>query len=297
MSFGKGDVDFASIIPGTEMWKTDDPKQERELEKSFSKVVPYHRIPINFKVKATADEKMELTASDRDGNTAIVYSDKSLDRAKTLPLTNDFLFGQLGKLGNTPYEIGSMEFLCDTNAPVMAPTSLLNELRRRIVAKLIEKRETDAKHRITGTDALKLILKDISSLRHPAKENGVPKLSVLVRSMEQANVVIECAKQNNPSLLEIIYTDFNEVTAYPKFVDTAHSAGIAAGLCTPRILKPNEENIIEHIAKCNPDYVLVRNLSSIGLLPQNGTENLSCRRFFVKRLKSDISINTCRSRT
>src|SRR5262249_14697348 len=65
-----------------------------------------------------------------------VRSDEPLQSAQNRAIDAAYLREQLGRLGNTPYELADVQLVID-GCP-FAPSSLLNALRRRAVEQLIE---------------------------------------------------------------------------------------------------------------------------------------------------------------
>ena len=94
---------------------------------------PLRKQPVNVRVKAREGEALETEW--RVGKVGVtVCSPEALSAAENRALDVPFLSAQLGRLGNTPYELAAVE-LEMTGSP-FAPASLLNQLRRQAVAQL-----------------------------------------------------------------------------------------------------------------------------------------------------------------
>jgi len=85
-----------------------------------------------------------------EGHTVAASWPGPLAAARNQPLTIEVLREQLGRLGDTPFELADVTI--DLPDAVMAPRSVLNDLRRRLVAELIESRQ--ARYPIVDADAL-----------------------------------------------------------------------------------------------------------------------------------------------
>lgn len=95
-----------------------------------------------------------------------------------------------------------------------------------------------------------------------------PKLVVLTRSMEQLQAVLGWTSADGLPGPGMVYCDFEDVRRYKEAVGLARSAGIPVGLGTVRIVKPGEEGLLRQIGDCEPDAVLVRNLTGLSFFRQ-----------------------------
>jgi putative protease len=171
----------------------------------------------------------------------------------------------LGRLGQTPFELGNV-LLSGANAGdppdgVMAPKSVLNDLRRQAVEVLLSQRSTRRIHQVVDGDALDHLRHEAASSHSDAAEDG-SRLSVLARNLEQLRAVLDWASPTGQRP-EMVYCDFEDVRRYKEAVEMARAAGIPIALATLRIVKPGEEGLLRQIADCAPDAVLVRNLAAV----------------------------------
>ncbi|HUP03903.1 MAG TPA: U32 family peptidase, partial [Bryobacteraceae bacterium] len=131
--FGNGAVDFHRIRPGDLVWRTHDPDVDKAARGYVDPPAPVYRRPVRVSVKAR--EGQPLATEWRAGELAVrVLSEVSLGAARERALTADYLAAQFGRLGGTPYFLENVELELE-GAP-FAPSSLLNELRRRAVEAL-----------------------------------------------------------------------------------------------------------------------------------------------------------------
>jgi putative protease len=143
---------------------------------------------------------------------------------------------------------------------VFLPISELNELRRELVSKLMQRR-ADRRPLVAGLSIEKAIG---SFLGSPQKVHAVGKrtngelvdrLHVLVRTPEQLTAAIECRP-------DTITLDYLELYGLRPSVEAIREAGLVPRVASPRILKPAEQNVVRFLLSLNC-AILVR---SAGLL-------------------------------
>jgi putative protease len=167
----------------------------------------------------------------------------------------------------------------------MVPKSVLNDLRRRIVAQLIERRQTTPPTTIINSSALDELRATVP-VRQPA--TSAPRLAILCRNLEQLAAVLAVALPAELPHPAMVYCDFEEVRLSKDAVALARAANMPVALATPRIVKPGEEGLLLQIANCRPDAVLVRNLAAISFFRE---------RFPETRLIGDYSLNVANELT
>ncbi|MGA2497505.1 MAG: DUF3656 domain-containing protein [Tepidisphaeraceae bacterium] len=272
LRFAAGAVQLVAVPEGAIVWKTDDPAIRKRLEQSYSRTDVVHRATVDATLFATVGQPLRLMLVDAQRRQAEVASDGPMSLAQRHPLTADSAREQLSRLGDTPYELRNVKII-GGNDPVMAPKSVLNDLRRRAVEKLIGQRARTIG--IVEPDALGNLRQEIRTasgtavLPHgrdatprdaAAADCGAPApaLSVLVRTIAQLEML--CVFEHRP---EIVYADFEDVRRYADAVQLARSAGLKLALATLRIVKPQEHGLLKQIADLGPDAVLVRNLAAV----------------------------------
>jgi putative protease len=156
---------------------------------------------------------------------------------------------QLGRLGNTPYQLAGLD-LQITGAP-FAPVSLLNGLRREAVAELQKRQEHPRPLEVADAEStLHSLLRESRAVREQP-----PKLHILVRNAEQ----LDAALAAEPASITLDYLD---LYGLKPSVERVKSAGIEARVASPRVLKPGEERIVDFLLRLECP-ILVR---SAGLL-------------------------------
>ncbi len=266
LRFAVGAVQLVAVPEGAIVWKTDDPAIRKRLEQSYSRTEVVHRTPVDATLFAAVGQPLRLTLVDAQGRQAEAVSDGPMSLAQRHPLTAESAREQLSRLGDTPCELRDVKIVGGAE-PVMVPKSVLNEVRRRAVEKLVGQRASSIE--IAEPDALEKLRQEIHAApASVAAADGVPvtpALSVLVRTMAQLEML--CAFEPRP---EMVYADFEDVRRYAGAVKLARSAGLKLALATLRIVKPQEQGLLKQIADLGPDAVLVRNLAAVSFFREAG---------------------------
>ncbi|KYC39805.1 peptidase U32, partial [Scytonema hofmannii PCC 7110] len=138
LTFGRRDLNWRRIHVGDKVWKTSDPELDKQLRQSFAGDNPQFQRPINLEVYGEVGQPLIALARDQKGHIVQVESAMVLEEAHTKPLTTEKLQEQFGRLGNTPFCLGTLTN--HLNGAVTVPVSELNRLRREIVTQLEELR-------------------------------------------------------------------------------------------------------------------------------------------------------------
>ena len=275
LTFGRGDVNLAAVSIGSKVWKTDDPAIRRRLARSYRDDRFARRAVLHAGVLASCGRPLTLILRDDAGHDAQASSDQPLREAVKHPLTIELARQQLDRLGDTPFELGSVELLGPDgpveSVPVMVPKSILNSLRRRAVQSLLEQRAASAQHELGDVHALDSIRTEIA--RHfrdrptqsdaPGGSDGIPQLHILVRSFEQFEVVLGWAVPASAVRPGMLYCDFTDPRDAGRAVRIGGKSEWSIALAAPRVLMPGEEQLLEGIASAAPRTILARNLGSI----------------------------------
>ena len=274
LRFGKGAVVTSAIATGSLVWKTDDPAINRQLEQSYGRDVVAHREGLLCIVRAVAGEPLTISLQDRSGMEVKVESAAPVELARKFPLDEALLREQIGRLGDTPYELGDVVLHgrtpADAAEAVMVPKSVLNELRRLAVEQLLEKRKHSRSHPIVRPQALQELRESIA-VKYPPAPGIVAagaRLTVLVRTLEQLEAAITWGKANVDKLA-MIWCDFEDARRSTEVVNLARAAGVPVGLATMRIAKPGEDGILRLTTNARPDAILIRNLSALAYMAEN----------------------------
>ncbi|MBW4627129.1 MAG: U32 family peptidase [Brasilonema octagenarum HA4186-MV1] len=252
LTFGRRDLNLRRIHVGDKIWKTSDPELDKQLRQSFAGENPQFQRPIYIEVYGEVGQFLSAIARDELGHIIQVESTIPLEEAHTKPLTPERLQEQFGRLGNTPFCLGTLTNYL--NGAVTLAVSELNRLRREIVAQLEELRSQPKRWLFNSHASLQDLLP--STVEVQATLNS-PSLIVLVRNFKQLQAALEAG-------IETLYCEFEDPRAYREAVqivrqankgNTQHSIWVAP----PRITKPGENWILQQVRSCEADGYLIRN--------------------------------------
>lgn len=285
--FGRDDVDVKSVSIGALIWKTDDPAFRKEMEQSYGRDVIVHRVGIRVEVEGEIDSALTMRAITAEQMSASVSWPGPLQRAEKRPLTEQTLHEQLDRLGDTPFALSEVSLIADE--PLHVPRSVLNDLRRQLVEDLIEQRRVQSRSKVENRDALSQWRQAIEQ-QFPVEDNKniQPKLTVLVRSLDQLQALLDYEPTGQLTRPAMVYCDFEDVTKYREAVRLAKASAMPIGLATLRIIKPGEAGLLKQVASQGADALLVRNLAGLTLLPQLAPETT---------LLGDFSLNVANELT
>lgn len=294
ITFGCGTVNLSAVSTGATVWRTDDPALRRRLERSFSNDAVSQRVRIRVRIRGVAGERLMVMLNDPEGRSVAVYWEQLLEASRKHSLSRELVSEQFGRLGETPFVLEAVEF---ENAdgtpadelPVMVPKSVLNALRREAIEKLTAIRSAPPLRevRVTALEDLRSALPCPSrNVSEPPQRT--PALTVLVRSFDQLQAVLDWQPADGIARPAMLYCDFEDVRRYREAIPLCRDKGILVGLATPRIIKPSETGLLKQIAACQPDAVLVRNLAALSYFREVAPE--LC-------LRGDYSLNVANELT
>lgn len=245
-------INWQRIRPGVTLYKTADPALEKELRKFWQKSkLTEHKTALHLTVSGAIGEPLVLSS----GSTSL-SSEQKLERAKSQGLTTEKLTTQLARLGNTPFELASLDNQLPNDCHF--PLSQLNQLRRDLITKLEEESSSSNTSNSAGhTSGTYLQLLP----QKPNSEGARPEssLTVLCRTLPQLEAALHCQ-------IPSIYCDFEDPRRYRDGLalrDSSSNAHSQIILATPRIIKAGETGYLKHISSMNPDGVLLRNLAAL----------------------------------
>lgn len=249
LGFGEGDIDFRRVQKGDRIWKTNDPELDKRVRQTFISDQPRFTRPISFEVHGAAGQPLTLIARDELGHVSQAQSSMPLVAAENRPLTTEFLEKQLGRLGGTPFHLGSID--SQLTGAVLLPVSELNSLRRQLGADLEAQRKAPKRWTLAPEARV-----PVFSTEEPVA--GETELIVLARSMAQLESALRCG-------VKTLYCEFENPKLYREAVTLVQCAtgcaqpSASIWVAPPRIAKPGEEWILNIVRSSNADGYLIRN--------------------------------------
>jgi len=242
-------INFERIKPGQTLYKTSDPKLDSELRRFWQNTRPAEKkTPLHLIVRGKPGEVITILSGE-----SAVHSEILLQEATKHPLSTETLVAQLGRLGESSFELGTLDNQLEGNCHIAV--SALNQLRRALIKQL-----EDAAAIKPVRPLITTTYQDLLPAKNPDARVKNPELSVLCRSVEQLTAAIECG-------VETVYCDFEDPrrykTAVALFKSQISNLKSQIHLATPRILKPGETGYLKLIEKAAPDGLLLRNLAAL----------------------------------
>jgi putative protease len=250
------DVELGAIV-----WKTSDPRVNKQLEASYARDRVVHRAPVDLILHAHVRENAKLTITDGTHVAEAEYP-QALEAAQKFPVSEASARRQLDRLLDTPFVLGHLSL--NVAGGPMVPNSILAELRRSAVDQLVEQRH-QATVRVVSAERV------AGASRSCMGETLMrrPELHVLARTLDQVDALLALPTDVRPAS---IYCDFEDVRRYRLAVDKCRAAGVPIALATIRIIKPGEEGWLNQVLACEPDAVIVRNLAGIGFFSERAPQ-------------------------
>ena len=240
LKFGNGAVRFDRIRPGDLVWRTHDADLARVVRPYLEPAAPLAKQLVD--VNVTGGEGMPLVVEwslQRDRSRQFtVRSASPLERAAKRALDGEMLREQLGRLGNTAYELG--ELTVSLEGPVFAPASLLNQLRREAVEGL-QALQTQPLERAI------LPRRVVSKVKHAG--GGEAELHLLVRTPEQLEAAITLKVAS-------VTLDYLDLYGLRPSIERVKAAGVAVRVASPRVLKPGESRILQFLVSLDCPIVV-----------------------------------------
>ncbi|HTA71511.1 MAG TPA: DUF3656 domain-containing protein [Bryobacteraceae bacterium] len=240
LRFGNGAIRFERVRPGDRIWRTDDPDLDRAARAYTQATSPVARQPVVVRVTAIEGEPLvtEWSLAKQPQTSVIVKSTGSLVAAQKRGLSVELLREQLGRLGNTAYELEDVTL--NVQGAPFVPASELNQVRRRAVEQLqaLQNQARPAAVVRDPSDAVRFMLDQMTP--SPARVLASPEIHLLVRTPEQ----LEAALSSGPASITLDYLDLYGLRPS---LERVKSSGIAARVATPRVSKPGEERILDFL--------------------------------------------------
>lgn len=267
LRFANNTIRFERIRPGDLIWRTHDPEIEKAARPFLEPAAPVARQPVHLKATARvgAPLVLEWRLANRPHVRVTVCSEMPLAAAERHGVSSAVLREQLGRLGNTPYQLA--DFGSDIQGNPFVPVSLLNQLRRQAVSELEAIQAAPLHYEMQAPSVPALPRPRITGTAAPA-------LHVLVRSPEQ----LEAALDVSPSSITLDYLD---LFGLRPSVDRVKASGIPVRVASPRVLKPGEARISNFLLSLDCP-ILVRPAAMIEALRGRSHEPLI----------GDFSLNT-----
>lgn len=253
-------------------------EKEQVPEKLFARTrQEYHReharVPVTMTVEMKAGRPLCITAADSEGHKARLEGPApapALHRA----VTEEDIRRQLERTGGTPYYVEEMEIAADGGLSI--PLSALNDLRRRLLDDLSQKRIAHPSRR-TGAPL---------SMPKGTNHTETPGYTVSLRSAEQlTESLIACKPQ-------VIYLAPEHILKQAELVSRALEQGIEVCAAMPRILWDKERReldaLLEQVKQLGVYTALVGDLGALTIAVSH---DFTCRGDFGLGVYNSLTLS------
>ncbi len=254
LTFAPDSIDFESIEPDQRFWKTDDPRLNKRLRKTFDVADAQARVSLDLRVTGRVGERLTVVGVAENGARCRVRTEGVLEQARKHATTEEQFREQLGRLGATVFELRNLS--TNLAGDPIVPFSVFGQLRREMIEQLASKVERP-KRNIENDPVLpnlRAALHERELVNKPDEQ--IPTIHVLCRTLDQLQAAAEMGATK-------LYAEFADIREYAAAVGTAHANGASVFLATPRIQKPDEMGIFLAMSKHGADGILIRNFAGL----------------------------------
>lgn len=233
----------------------------------------YQRLPdkeLYFTVTAQIGQPLLVSVLDADGYRAELTSDYVVTTASSSVKAKDVALAQLGRLGGSGYYLAKLDGNIDEQA--MLPPSVLNKLRRELIASLQGQREQAILDRHVDQERLKQIVTEAEPQHKSVRRGGRLAYSVLVHSEQASRSAV--ARGMSDIYFDISGFDRSPVPDLNRLAADIAEQGGRLCLYLPQIILPHEEahylRLLRALQHAPVSAAVVNNIGQIKLLRDNG---------------------------
>ncbi|MCL2303876.1 MAG: U32 family peptidase [Planctomycetaceae bacterium] len=284
LTFANGAIDAEHVAAGQSVRKTDDPRIEREIRKSLRPKRLQKKTLLHLNVHGVVGELLQISVNAENGIRFEIQSDAPLEEAKKHPLTAEVLREQLGRLGETEFNLGELDAVLDGKA--MVPLSILGQLRRQMIETLQSRSNSLPKPEPTPIVFGPSLQEQRAGFPcSPSPDSASPIYHVLFREAECFSDGVTLARYVDTGC-QSFYAELRSYKEFEQAADSVRAVGAEFVAVAPRILKPSETKFLKFLADLTPDAVLVRNLGALAFFSER---NISCIADFSFNIVNDLA--------
>ncbi|SMB95966.1 putative protease [Desulfonispora thiosulfatigenes DSM 11270] len=263
---------------GDRVFKTFDVELMKEATESYSSNREIRKISLYLDINISEGKVMEVSASDEEGYHVFTRGEYLAQKAIKIPVTRDLLFKQFERLGNTPFELASLDVNIDGD--LMVPISEMNKIRREIVDNLLSQRNNKYKKEILPyNDYEERVNNLISSIPPQEVKYDKTKLSIVVSNSASVKAAVD-------EEVDQVYFNWYGLKNHETFsfknlqhdIDYCHKKRIKAILRLPTYIHEKDFNdfaeVVAKLKKYQFDGVLVGNMGVLQLVKEQEWENI-----------------------
>nr|WP_314278094.1 DUF3656 domain-containing protein [uncultured Peptostreptococcus sp.] len=240
------EIDYiGNVRVGSQVFKTSDGQLLDRMKKTYELGQENIKIPVYMELILELGQEAKIRIWDDKNNLVSISSDKLVEKAINIAITEEKASAQLSKLGNTPYYLEGITCQIDENASI--PISCLNLLRRQAIEAISEKRISIPGRLIANKDPDKYDRYPIEySINRVVKDN--------ISQIASFNISCANIDQLSLSLLypigDIYYKD---VKSLYQAINMAKKAGKKIYFYMPRIIRNDENRVYDSLLSLDAD--------------------------------------------
>lgn len=182
-------IEFSGMAqPGDRVFKTNDALLMEKARESFQEGREQRKGPLTMRLSGHVGDKLCLEVMESERRVT-VYSASAAQKALKRPLTWDYAFQQLGRLGTTPFWLDKLALEIDED--IMLPVSDLNEMRRLAVEELLQDRPRQKVDRQTYRQRIERWKQRQAEERASLMKSVIPQISVAVSDTETLQAALK----------------------------------------------------------------------------------------------------------
>jgi putative protease len=183
---------FGLAQPGDRVFKTNDAVLMEKARESFQEGREQRKVPLKMRLSGQVGDKLCLEVMESE-RVVSVYSASLAQVALKRPLTWDYAFQQLGRLGTTPFWLDKLELAIEEG--VMLPVSDLNEMRRLAVEELLKESPRQRVTRQTYRQRIEKWQQRQAGERAGLRGSFIPRISVAVSDQGTLQAALQAGAQ------------------------------------------------------------------------------------------------------
>ncbi|TGE31057.1 U32 family peptidase [Desulfosporosinus sp. Sb-LF] len=182
-------IEFSGIAqPGDRVFKTNDAVLMEKARESFQEGREQRKGPLIMRLSGHVGDKLCLEVMESERRVT-VYSANEAQKALKRPLTREYAFQQLSRLGTTPFWLDKLELEIDEG--IMLPVSDINEMRRLAVEELLREKPRQRVERQTYRQRVAHWKNRQTEGRASVRKSDVPRISVAVSDAEALQAALK----------------------------------------------------------------------------------------------------------
>ncbi|QZY56330.1 DUF3656 domain-containing U32 family peptidase [Crassaminicella profunda] len=252
------EINFKHVVyKDSLVYKTSDSELLKKAKETYER--KDKNIPIYGQFHGKLDKEIELLLWDDKENFVHEKGDIKAEKALKTPTTEERIYGQISKLGSTPYELKKIDIQVDEGVAI--PISAINQLRRTAIEKLSDLRGNYHHRNNIDVKSFHEKIEKWFMFKEKQKEKEM-HIHVSVNNLNQLKAVLDF------SVDRIYYNDFDTIE---EAINLGKNYHIPLFPSFSRITEDKElKTIKEKLKKLQIQGILASNLGVLNIAKELG---------------------------